>query len=146
MNALLLVASTSVNQPSNSFRVAFLMSLLCLALVSFLKYSSSHDINGRDLQDLLLEYVIDAISLLVSIYVAEIISTSTGVSTLLAVFIVVFTILLVAICSALRNKFFALRKCGTEKKRKKRWIHFSVVIVISIIWSIVVLILESYGS
>lgn len=145
MNALLLVASTSVNQPSNSFRVAFLMSLLCLALVSFLKYSSSHDINGRDLQDLLLEYVIDAISLLVSIYVAEIISTSSGVSTLSAVFIVVFTILLVAICSALRNKFFALRKCGTEK-RKKRWIHFSVVIVISIIWSIVVLILESYGS
>ena len=145
MNALLLVASTSVNQPSNSFRVAFLMSLLCLALVSFLKYSSSHDINGRDLQNLLLEYVIDAISLLVSIYVAEIISTSSGVSTLSAVFIVVFTILLVAICSALRNKFFALRKCGTEK-RKKRWIHFSVVIVISIIWSIVVLILESYGS
>ena len=145
MNALLLVASTSVNQPSNSFRVAFLMSLLCLALVSFLKYSSSHDINGRDLQDLLLEYVIDAISLLVSIYVAEIISTSSGVSTLSAVFIVVFTILLVAICSALRNKFFALRKCGTEK-RKKRWIHFSVVIVISIIWSIVVLILESYDS
>ncbi len=145
MNALLLVSSTSVNQPGNSFRVAFLMSLLCLALVSFLKYSSSHDINGRDIQDLLLEYVIDAISLLVSIYVAEIISSSTGVSTLLAVFIVVSTILLVAICSALRNKFFALRKCGTEK-RKKRWIHFSAVIVISIIWSIVVLILESYGS
>ena len=92
MNALLIVASVSVDQPGNSFRVAFLMSLLCLALVSFLKYSSSHDINGRDLQDLLLEYVIDAISLLVSIYVAEIISTSTGVSTLLAVFIVVFTI------------------------------------------------------
>ena len=145
MNTLLLVVSDLANQTGNSFRVAFLMSLLCLALVSFLKYSSSHDINGKDLQDLLLEYVIDAISLLVSIYVAEIISTSTGVSTVLAVFIVVFTILLVAICSALRNKFFALRKCGTEKI-KKRWIHFSVVIVISIIWSIVVLILESYGS
>ncbi len=145
MNTLLLVASDSVNQTGNSFRVAFLMSLLCLALVSFLKYSSSHDINGKDLQDLLLEYVIDAISLLVSIYVAEIISTSTGVSTLLAVFIVVFTILLVAICSTLRNKFFALRKCSTEK-RKKRWIHFTSVIILSIIWSIVVIILESHGS
>lgn len=145
MNELFLVASASVNQPGNSFRVAFLMSLLCLALVSFLKYSSSHDIKGRDLQDFLLEYVIDAISLLVSIYVAEIISTSAGVSTLLAVFIVVFTILLVAICSALRNKFFALRKCGTEK-RKKRWIHFYLVIIISIIWSIVVIVLESHDS
>lgn len=144
MNTLLLVVSDLANQTGNSFRVAFLMSLLCLALVSFLKYSSSHDINGKDLQDLLLEYVIDAISLLVSIYVAEIISTSTGVSTVLAVFIVVFTILLVAICSALRNKFFALRKCGTEK-RKKRWIPFSIVIVISLIWSIVVIFLECYG-
>ena len=145
MNTLLLVASTSVKQSGSSFGVAFLMSLLCLALVSFLKYSSSHDIKDNDLQDLLLEYVIDAISLLVSIYVAEIISTTSGVSTLLAVFIVVFTILLVAICSSLRNKFFALRKCGMDK-RKKRWYHFVSVIIISIIWSIVVIILERHGS
>ena len=48
MNTLLLVVSDLANQTGNSFRVAFLMSLLCLALVSFLKYSSSHDINGKD--------------------------------------------------------------------------------------------------
>lgn len=145
MNTLILLASASVKQPGNSFGIAFLMSLLCLALVSYLKYSSSHDLKGNDLQDLLLEYVIDAISLLVSIYVAEIISTSSEVPALKAIIIIVLTILLVAICSSMRNKFFALRKCGSDK-RKKRWIHFVAVIIIAVVWSIVVIILERHGS